>query len=231
MEPCKALVVFITIFLCSIAFCQEKPTEDADPNRPFIDAESLRQVPKVIAYGLVWPSSQEMDSKRISTSSEVQQHEQTIITKCMKPSLFDPNAAPKLTSLCGWPKPNSKTRITRYRKKDYIFNIYDDKGNLFVGIKRADGNDIWDMSRDHSEFVSWSVNKFFLSKNVGPRPDKRMHYVPNKDGTDSFYYGYLPAADKDFWAAYIWTDGKIIVLRTCKRFEEDKKKAAKEETQ
>ena len=36
MEPCKALVVFITIVLCSIAFCQDKPEEDADPNRPFI---------------------------------------------------------------------------------------------------------------------------------------------------------------------------------------------------
>jgi hypothetical protein len=228
MKPCKTLVVFITIALCGIAFCQEKPAKGSDPNKPFIDAEALRKVPKVIAYGFAWPSSQEMDSKKIPTNPEVQQHDQTIISKCVKPSLYDPNTAPKLTSLRGWPRAKSITEIKQYARGDYICKIYHNKSSLWIGIKRADGKDIWDMSRDHSEFVTWSVNKFFLSKNVGPRPGKKIHYAPNKGGPREFYYFYLPSNKKDFWSTYIWTNGKIVALRMCKRFEEDKKKAAKE---
>lgn len=226
MKLIEILIPCVTMFLCGVAFSQDGSVNSTDLNRPFLTEATARQVPEWVAYGLAWPSTEEIATQKISTSLEIQQTVQRILSQCMISSLYDPNSVRKLISLGDWPAPYAVTRIMQFKKKGYIFHTRDSKESLFIGIKRHDDRHIWNMTKDHEKFVFETIETFFLNENVGPRPDKKMHYVPNKGGTEDFYYAYLPTAKKDFWAAYMWTNAKIIVLRVDKVSEQDKKKAA-----
>ncbi|MCK4914274.1 MAG: hypothetical protein KAS69_06755 [Planctomycetes bacterium] len=222
MELKKLLIPCVAVILYSIAFGQEGSVNSKGVNEPFISED--RKLPEVIAYGLAWPSAEEMYNKTISAPPEAEQSVEAAISKCVKPAFYDANAVPKLISLGDWPRPYSVTRIKQFKKSEYTFHIYDDKRNLFIAVKRDDGKNIWDITKDHTIFVSQIIGTFFLNENIGPCPDKEMHYIPNKGGTEGFYYAYLPMDKRDFWSVYMWTDGKIVALRICKNFEEDKKK-------
>ena len=148
---------------------------------------------------------------------------------CLKASFYDPNSRLNIISLLNWPKgpdPNLLTNITQYIKNDYLINVYDNVGSIFIGIKRLDDKAVWNMDQEHSEFLTWAIKEFFLSQNVGPQPNTEVHYVPNKNGTKDFYCAYLPLNNKNFWASYLWTDGYIIVLHMDKLYDLDKKKKA-----
>lgn len=228
MELKKNLVLFpwVILILCNITFCQEAPVGDPNLNKPFVT--DLRKAPELIAFGLAWPSAQQLVNQKISTDRKAQENVERVISKCLKPSLYDPNFISKLISLGDWPDSNCVARITQFKKNKYIFHVHDNKGSLFIAIKRTDGNDIWDMTRDHSKFVSQTIETFFINENVGSHKNRKMYYTPNKGETEGFHYVYTPANRKDFWSAYMWTNGKVVVLRIDKLFEEDKKKAAVE---
>lgn len=224
------LLICVMLLLCIFAYCQQTLADSSEPNKPFIT--DLKKVPEVIAFGFAWPSAEEMSRRKFSPSSETEQQVRTVILKCLKPNFYDLNehkTFPKLTWLKDWPIPKQVTRIKQFKSKDYILSIYDNDTNIFIAIKRADGNDVWDMNKDHSKFVPQTIEKFFINENVGPHKGEKMYYTPCKGKAEGFYYVYFPADEEDFWGAYMWTNGKIIALRVCKLFEEDKKKAAKEE--
>lgn len=216
-------VAFLIMFLCSAVLCQEVSNGNKNLNKPFLTAS--QNVPKWVAWGLMWPSAQEMARQKDSTSATAQKATENILLKCVKSSWCEPNSIPELISFRDRPDSNYvKVRITQFEKDGYIFHINDSNGTLFVGIKQADGQNIQDMNQASSTFVPKTVEKFFLGENLKPRPGKEVFYAYNQDGTDGFYAYYLPTDNKDFWAVYIWTNGKIVVLRADKLFEENKKK-------
>jgi hypothetical protein len=226
MKTNKTLICVIIVSLCSISMSQENTYVP----KPFLNTEELAKVPDIIDAGLRWPSDPEIANKRVSISSENENQSRKTISKCLNSSLYDPNKTPSLISLLNWPKKtdsNIPNSIVQYVKDEYIINIRYSIASIFIGIKRADGKDIWDLTRDHSEFVPWALNKFFVSQNVGPLVDKEMHYVQNEKGTKDFYYAYVHPDIDYFSPAYMWTNGKIIVLRVDQRYDEGKKRSGK----
>jgi hypothetical protein len=218
-------VCVMMIFPYSIILCQESTANNKNLNKPFLTAS--QNVPKWVAWGLMWPSAQEMARQTDSTSATARKATENILQKCIKPYWYEPNSVPELISFRDRPDSNYvKVKITQFEKDGYIFHINDTNEILFVGIKRTDGQDIWDMNQPSSTFVPKVIEKFFLDESLGPRPGKEVFYAYNQDGTKGFYACYLPIDEKDFWASYMWTDGKIIVLRVDKLFEENKMKQA-----
>jgi hypothetical protein len=211
------------IFPCNAVLCQETSNGNKNLNKPFLTAS--QKVPKWVAWGLMWPSAQEMANQKDSTSATAQKATKNILLKCIKSSWCEPNSIPELISFRDRPDSNYvKVRITQFEKDGYIFHINDSNGTLFVGIKRADGQNIWDTNQPSSTFVPKTIEKFFLSENIDLREDKKLFYVPNKDGTEGFFYGYPPLDNKNFHFIYLWTNGEIILLRADKYFEENKMK-------
>ncbi len=207
----KNIIEALLVLMCSIAVCQAGSADGESPGESFV-AEGVK-LPPVIAYGLRWPTAEQISNKSIPTCAEAQHAVEEIMSKCMKATWYDPNSGPRLISLGDWPRLYAVTRIARFEKTGYVFQIYDNIAELFVGIKRSDGQDIWDMQKKDDNFISQMVSTFFNDESIGPRAGKEIHYVPNKDGSDGFYCVYLPRVNTVFSAAYMWTNGKTLALR------------------
>lgn len=229
MKTLGIFIGFLVLLLNYGSISQEGTEQIKYPSepKPFVKTEELGRIPKVVVSGLTWPTDEEIRNKRVSINSEIQNQINKTITKCLSISFYDPNNSPSIISLRNWPEgpdPNLLTNISQYAKKDYLINIHDKKGSIFIGIKRLDNKTIWNMDQEPSRFLPWAIKEFFVSQNVSPQPDKEVHYVPDKDGIRGFYYAYLPVNKKSFWAAYLWTDGNNIVLHMDKLFDENKAK-------
>jgi hypothetical protein len=224
----KTYIMFIGLIImvvCNISMGQEKTFVP----KQFLNQEEVSKLPDVIFGGIVWPLDQDINSKKVSISSAKENQIRNTISKCLNKSIYDPNNPPSLITLRNWPEktdPNIQRTFTQYLKNEYIINICYVNKNPFIfviGLKRFDGNDIWDMSRDHKEFVPWALNKFFIDQNIGLQNGKQMYYSPNEKGTKDFYYNFQPSDKNDFAFAYMWTNGKIIILRVDQPYIADKK--------
>ncbi|HUW20714.1 MAG TPA: hypothetical protein VMW16_15560 [Sedimentisphaerales bacterium] len=220
MNPKRFLTICISIVLCGVALCNGQVRHNSDLSKPFVS--DGQRVPPVIRNGLAWPSSEEIVSKRYPCDPNVENKVRTIISKCITPSLYDPNdpnnGLPEVIRLVDWPDPNKSSTISFFERKGYIFHVRDTATYTYITFKREDGNDIWDMAKDHTKFLSETVDRFFRRENVGPRIDTKTQYAPNEEGTEDFNYFYFPADKKDFSAASTWTNGKIIALCLDKSF-------------
>ncbi|HUT31537.1 MAG TPA: hypothetical protein VMX13_17230 [Sedimentisphaerales bacterium] len=217
----------LVVLACSVGFCQRAATGDEQAlGRPFLTETELKKVRDHLRAGLKWPSRQDILDHKVITDAKAREELRTILSQCLQPRWFDPNTAfdandPNaldVISLSKWPSVQVPImELTQFRKHGHTFhisrNIHHDV--TYIAVKRDDGGDIWDMTKDHASFLSFlgeTIEKFFIRKNLQPWKAKGCHYVPPKEGTDGFFYVYTPDVENHIWTAYMWTNGKVVEL-------------------
>jgi hypothetical protein len=212
----------LVVLTCSVGSCQEAAVGDEQAlGRPFFTEAELKKVP--FGTALRWPSREEILDHKVITDGKAREELRTILSQCLQPRWFDPNTAfdandPNaldVISLSKWPSERVRVivQLTQFRKHGHTFHIsrFDDDAT-YIGVKRDDGRGIWDMTKDHTSFLADTTEKFFIRKNLEPWKGKKCHYVPPKEGTDGFFYGYIPDVENHNWSARMWTNGKVVLL-------------------
>ena len=153
MKTYKTILGLLIVTLCSISLSQENIIVP----KPFLNEDETAKLPDVIKHSLSWPTDQNIASSKVSISSEREEQIKKLISKSLNSSLYDPNKDKlNLITIKNWPVKayfNLLTDVAQYKKGEYIINISHSDGGICFGIKRVDGNDIWDMSKDHTEFL------------------------------------------------------------------------------
>ena len=144
MKPIRLLIVILclTLVMSSQTFCQSANAKHSDPL-----LSQVTQLPPVFDGGLVWPAAEELSVHAVPTDPQVLKDAEKTLTRSLKSSIYNPKKV-DLIPLKNWPNENVTSFVQQFLKDDCRFYVRCSQTQVWISIKRTDGQEIWDMSKD-----------------------------------------------------------------------------------